>query len=61
MNKKSAKYFLQGVALGWALLGVAASVIEFWRGAYFDFVLPVWLIFTIAAAACLTAAALKEK
>lgn len=61
MNKKSAKYFLQGVAWGWALLGVAAFITEFWRGAYFDFVLPLWLIFTIAAAAYLMAAAFKEK
>lgn len=43
------KLFLKYAAWSWLVLGVLGTVVELWRPGFVDYLLPIWVPFSLAA------------
>lgn len=49
----SVKTFFRVAAWSWFVFGVVGILLELWRPGFVDYLIPVWIIFSVAAVAAL--------
>lgn len=48
-TKNNVQFFFRAAAWSWLVFGVVSVVIELVRPEFIDYVLPIWIIFVVAA------------